>query len=98
VSGDERVSKTLAELLSGLRQPLSDDDREAGWNERSREDWLGFFEGFEEGWVSRGPQPEKARSPFQLAKALDGTANPGSPLGGLFIEFQRALNDRLKQL
>jgi hypothetical protein len=97
VAADERVSEALAEVLSGLRQELSNDDREAGWNERSREDWLGFFEGFEEGWVSRGPHPEKANSPFQLAKALDGTASPGSPLGGLFIRFQRVLNDRLKQ-
>jgi hypothetical protein len=95
VSRDDAVSERLAELVNALEQELTPADREGGWTESQREWYLTFITGFQEGWISRGPNATQALSSHHLARWLDNEGLIRSPLGDRFVQLQRALQARL---
>jgi hypothetical protein len=95
VSRDDAVSECVTRLVKALEEDLSREDREGGWTESRRSWYLTFMTGFQEGWISRGPDATKALSAHHLARWLDNEGLIDSPLGDRFVQLQRALQERL---
>ena len=83
------MMETIARVIDALRQPLSDDERHAGWSQAIKAGYLPVFAKLLD-QIERGEKPPY----FGIVRSLDAYGIGGGDLYEMILRAAREVNDR----